>query len=240
MSIELEKLPEYISIKEIQEGKSNAGRKMKIKVKQFPGQQPVEITISPEWTVANVEAKLAKAWGKNPRTTRLYLGDEPLPKEKTFQELSSKVDGQVLHMLPDTKVGATISEKDFPSSLPFSVPLDWFNLTDFNRIYAELVDLPYKPGYKQWFKVTLKTPKKNDLLFPILHIKFKGKWYPFQLILVGYPHHIRGYFIVPPSSPHVFSWGEVCWELEREWKPGMMLYEDFIIFLKNVLEHPRE
>ena len=235
MSLDLEELPKYVSINEIKEWKGSS-EKMTIKVVQFPGQRPVEVTVSPEWTVAEVEAKLAKAWGKNPRTTRLYLGDEALPKEKTFRELSAKVNNQVLQMIPDAPVGAI----DLPPTLPFSIPPEWMHETDYNRIYAELVDLPYKPGYKQWFKVTLKSVNTKDLLFPTLHIKFKGKWYPFQLILIGYPNHIRGYFIVPPPSPHVFKWGEVCWDLEKEWKPGMQLYEDFIRFLKDVLEHPRK
>ena len=238
MSLDLEELPKYISVREIREGKSS-GEKMTIKVVQFPGQRPVEVTISPEWTVAEVEAKLAKAWGKSPRTTRLYLGSEPLPKERTFNELSNKIEGQVLYMIPNTPVGA-ISEEDFPSTLPFSIPTEWILETDYNRIYAELADLPYKPGYKKWFRVTLKSANAKDLLFPTLHIKYKEKWYPFQLILVGYPNHIRGYFIVPPPSPHVFKWGEVCWQLEKEWKAGMQLYEDFIRFLKDVLEHPRK
>jgi len=240
MALEIERLPEYVSIKEIQEGKVNSDKKMKIKVVQFPGQQPVEITISPEWTVAEVEAKLAKAWGKNPRTTRLCNGDKALPKEKTFRELSSEIEGKVLQMVPDTKVGAIITEKDLPPNLPFSIPLELIHSTEFNRIYAELADLPYKPGYKQWFKVTLKSADMKGLLFPVLHIKFRGTWYPYQLILLGYPNHIRGYFIVPPPSPHVFHWGEVCWDLEREWKPGMLLFEDLIRFLKHVLENPKE
>jgi len=236
MSLDLEELPKYVSLKELREGKNP--EKMTIRIVQFEGQRPIEVKISPKWTVGEVEAKLAKAWGKNPRTTRLYLGNEPLPKDKTFGELATEIDGQVLHMIPDTPVGA-ISEKDFPS-LPFSIEKDLkdrIRVTNFSRIYSELLDLPYKPGYGQWFRVTLRSTDLKGLLFPILHIQYKGKWYPFQLVLAGYPNYIRGFFIVPPPCPHVYQVsGEVCWELEKEWQAGMQLYEDFIRFLKEVLE----
>jgi hypothetical protein len=133
-------------------------------------------------------------------------------------------------------------------SLPFSIPEERYNQTDYDRIYAELIDLPYKKGYAKWFRVKVKSSNPKDLLFPLLHIEFKGKWYPFQLVLAGYPHYIDGYFLVIPPCPvhhkshhpHVFSSGDVCWEVEQNWESGMTLYGDYIKFLREILYYPKE
>lgn len=130
---------------------------------------------------------------------------------------------------------------------PFPIPKRRFRFTDHDRIYSELLDLPFKPAYKTAFKVEVRSSSPEDLQFPILHVKFGGKWYPFQLVLVGYPDYIDGYFLVIPPCPihggrhpHVFSTGDVCWTLEQRWKKGMMLYEDYITFLMKILQKPKE
>jgi hypothetical protein len=131
------------------------------------------------------------------------------------------------------------------SKLPFPISSERLAYTDYDRIFTELVDLPYKPGYGKLFKVEVKSADSKDLLFPVLYVNYMGKFYPFQLILVGYPKFIKGYFLVVPPSPtdgtrhpHVFASGDVCWDLEKDWKPGMALYEDYILFLIRLLHHP--
>jgi hypothetical protein len=128
-------------------------------------------------------------------------------------------------------------------NLSFSIPSERNQKTDYNRIYKELIDLPFKPGYKKLFKVKVDSANPKDLIFPTLYINFKGKFYPFRLILVGYPYYIDGFFLVLPlingsTHPHVLPSGHMCWDLEKEWKPGMTLYEDYIRFLLKTLYKP--
>lgn len=133
-------------------------------------------------------------------------------------------------------------------SFPFTIPRERYINTDCNRIYAELIDLPYKEGYGRWFRVKVKSTDPKDLTLPLLQIKFQGKWYPFQLVLVGYPQYIDGYFLVLPPCPvhhkgrhpHVYSSGDMCWGLENNWREGMALYENYIDFLRKTLQHPKE
>jgi hypothetical protein len=115
-------------------------------------------------------------------------------------------------------------------------------------VRAEVQDLPFKPGYGKEFKLKVASPSMEDLLLPSLCISFRGRWYRYQLDLANYPNQIAGRFQgeIPPcpvhggKHPHVFADGTFCWEIEKRWKPGMMLYEDYIMFIFRTLEHPQE
>jgi hypothetical protein len=119
--------------------------------------------------------------------------------------------------------------------------------TDYARLRTEILDIKFKPGYGQKFRLTVKSRNPDDLLFPVLHVVFRGRWYKYQLVMVGYPERIAGHFegAIPPcpihggKHPHVFADHTFCWQIERRWKPGMMLYEDYITFLFMTLENPK-
>jgi len=218
--------------------------KMKLQIRRFPGQAPAEVKVDGSWTVAHIEQKLAKqVWKANPQSIRLTLNGTPLPKNSAIASLSPQIQGQVLDVVPEHPVGAEITA----TQPHFSIPYDWYQYTDYSRVQAELQDLPFKPGYGRKFKVTVASRDPRHWLFPVLHLLLRDRWYEYQLVLVGYPEHIRGYFMgaLPPcplhggKHPHVFPDHTFCWGIERNWTSGMMLFEDFITFAFRTLENPQ-
>lgn len=103
MGIDIEELPKYIETEGRPENRKKG--KMAIKVRQFAGQEPVLVWIDPEWTVAQVEEKLAQKWDKSPRATRLSLEGRPLPREAKFINLSPQLEGKVLDTIAVHPVG---------------------------------------------------------------------------------------------------------------------------------------
>jgi hypothetical protein len=104
--IDVEELPQYVEAEPETEGSSKEKEeKIAIKVRQFAGQEPTIVWINPEWTVAEVEKRLARAWNKNPRATRLCLDGDPLPKNARFSELQH-AQGKILDTVPEHGVGA--------------------------------------------------------------------------------------------------------------------------------------
>ncbi len=133
------------------------------------------------------------------------------------------------------------------AQLPIPIPPERYKDTDYSRLQIEIQDLPFKPGYGQKFRLTVKSRNLEDWLFPLLHVLSLSRWYKYQLVMAGYPKHIAGYFkgAIPPcpvhggKHPHVFPDHTFCWEIEKRWTPGMMLYEDYITFLFKTLENPQ-
>jgi len=80
---------------------------MRIKIREFPGKPPYVVEIDSTWTVGEVERKLSAKLGKNPRTTRLVHEGRPLPRNRSFIELSKDIDFEnaVLDMVPEHRVG---------------------------------------------------------------------------------------------------------------------------------------
>jgi len=221
----------------------SGAEKVTLKVQRFPGQAPMNVTVDPDWTVAQVEAKLAASLGANRRTVRLHVQGQPLPQNQTIRNLMPQIQDRTLEVVPEHPVGVQIE-----TGLPFSLPSSRYQYTDYRRVKIELLDLPFKPGYGRTFRVKVRSADDEDLLFPLLEINMKGRFYPFQLVLVGYPNYSpTGYFkIIPPcpvhgrKHPHVFSDGRPCYGIEANWKQGMMLFEDYIQFLFRLLQNPRE
>ena len=237
-----------IDVKDVETLKYNdpteGQNKITLQIRRFPGQAPAQITVDHSWTVAHVEQKLAKqVWKTNPNSVRLTLYGQPLPKNTTIANLSPQIEGQVLDVVPEHPVGV----RSLPAGLPFTIPNNRYQYTNYDRIRTELQDLPFKPGYNKTFKVTVKSENVEDWIFSILNINSQKNWYKYQLILVGYPKYITGYFkgAIPPcpihggKHPHIYQHNTFCWEIEKRWKPGMMLYEDYIMFIFKVLENPQ-
>jgi hypothetical protein len=105
MDIDVEELPEYVETEPKKE-ETDKKERMVIRVRQFPTQEPVIVRIKPEWTVEYVENKLAKAWNKSPRATRLALNGKPLPKKARFSNLAPQIQGKVLDTIAEHTVGA--------------------------------------------------------------------------------------------------------------------------------------
>jgi hypothetical protein len=105
MELDVEELPEYVET-EPEKEETEKKERMVIRVRQFPTQEPVIVRIKPEWTVEYVENKLAKAWNKNPRATRLALNGKLLPREARFVELAPQIQGKVLDTIAEHIVGA--------------------------------------------------------------------------------------------------------------------------------------
>jgi hypothetical protein len=103
LGIDVEELPKYVDVEEKPENRKKG--KMAIKVRQFAGQEPTLVWIDPEWTVAEVEQKLAQKWGKSPRATRLAVGGKPLPREAKFANLSPQIEDKVLDTIAVHPVG---------------------------------------------------------------------------------------------------------------------------------------
>jgi hypothetical protein len=105
MEIDVEELPKYIETEPKKEG-TEKKEKMVIRVRQFPTQEPFIVRIEPEWTVKQVEEKLAEAWNKSLRATRLALNGDPLPEKARFVDLAPQIQGKVLDIVAEHTVGA--------------------------------------------------------------------------------------------------------------------------------------
>jgi len=215
-----------------------------LKVQRFPGQAPMSVKVDPDWTVSQAEAKLADQLGANRRSIRLCLQGQPLQQNQTIRNLMPQIQDRTLEVVPEHPVGVQIK-----TELPFSLPSSRYQHTDYIRVKTELQDLPFKPGYGRAFRAKVRSANDEDLLFPLLEINpFRHEFYPFQLVLVGYPKYSpTGYFkVIPPcpvhgrKHPHVFSDGRLCYGIEANWKPGMLLFEDYIQFLFRLLQKPQE
>jgi len=221
----------------------SGAEKVTLKVQRFPGQTPMNVAVDPDWTVSQVEAKLADSLGANRRTVRLHLQGQPLPQNRTIRNLMPQIQERTLEVVPEHPVGVQVK-----TELPLSLPSSRYRYTDYRRVKTELLDLPFKPGYGRTFRVKVRSANEEDLLFPLLEVNLNGRFYPFQLVLVGYAKYPpTGYFkVIPPcpihgrKHPHVFSDGRCCWGIETVWKQGMMLFEDYIQFLFRLLEKPQE
>ena len=217
-------------------------------IREYLGSKPQKVKCDLNWTVKVAEVKYAKSKGKNPQSARFTVNGQPLPQNQRISALGKGIlDGQqIIDTVPEHPVGQTSLPPTLFSSQ--EVVIKNIAFTDLNRIRAELVDLPYKKGYGKDFYVTVNPNLNEPLLYPVLHLKIFNPFYDFQLNLLGYPQHITGCFTkaIPPcpqhggKSPHVFSDGTMCWDLERDWTPSMTLYEDFIQFLFKTLYYPRE
>jgi len=129
--------------------------------------------------------------------------------------------------------------------------------TDMVRLKYDLLSLPFKPGYGEWFRVEL-LEEMGELMwmYPLLHIKgavgkVKDRWFTALMIMAGYPISFDIRFIPPLPQcpvhgrrhPHIFDDGKICWHII--WKPTMDLYGDVIYLLaspemKSLLNYPQE
>jgi hypothetical protein len=209
-------------------------KKVTLRIREFPGAAPVTVRVDPQWTVNDVERKYAKAEQKNPRSVRLTIDGQPLPKDTRIANLPSQIlsGEQVIDAVPEHGVGRSTSA----------------GLPDLDRIRVELGDLPYKRGYGRGFKASVKSADDEGVLRPYLYIMFECNWYKYQLDLSSYPAAISGRFVgaVPPcpihggKHPHVFADGTFCWEIERNWRPSMTLAGDYLLFIFKTLRFPQE
>jgi len=129
--------------------------------------------------------------------------------------------------------------------------------TDMVRLKYDLLSLPYKPGYGEWFRIEVKE-EMGELMwvYPLLQVRgsvgrIKDRWFTALMIMAGYPGTLDIVFLKPlpkcplhgRKHPHIFDDGRICWR--NEWKTNMDLYGDFIYVLaspetKSLLNHPQE
>ena len=93
---EREEAPKYIDIGEVGEK-----QKVELRVRQFREQKPIVFLVDREWTIGQVEQKLADYWGKGLRTTRLAVDGRFLPSNKKVKEVLPEIEGKVLTTVPE-------------------------------------------------------------------------------------------------------------------------------------------
>ena len=71
--------PRYVDVR-------NSG-KVKLRIREFPGTEPVVVDVDPSWTVEHTELKFARKKGKNPQSVRFTVNGQPLPRYSRIDSL---------------------------------------------------------------------------------------------------------------------------------------------------------
>jgi len=123
--------------------------------------------------------------------------------------------------------------------------------TNINRVVADLIDLPYKPGYGSEFRMELLNDLDEPEKWLLLKVFFNvgGKIVDGWIVMIGYPRFPPALRLTSrPRCPihggphsHVYPDGVLCWpSLMGEWSEWSDLYADYLRVVLEILNKPTE